>query len=275
MNCYALRSLFFYLCLGLILSSCEDDISAGNNPSSITINDRERLGDIIRNALLRPNSCYSYYDEASFPDLYSHLNELYEQMYFVKRDVGDWNTSRKWKVLVLRTDEQIATTLPGGHFVISKGFMQLFKYEYELLYVMSFECVLMSERYLLEQMAQDVDNIADLRELAETGNPITALDIACEIFENLSFSTDIVREADAKCIQNICENSLYKVDGLRAFWDKLNVDQHWLRTRTSDINRDDFIRDLMLEHSCEDPNRLKFTNKGESYYEDVILNFLN
>lgn len=274
-----LRILQFMTILAIVtvsLFSCQEDPGGPlEDPESLTMADRRALGDLIVEAIKDPNSGFNIYSPEEFPDLNAHFQELYNQAYFVKADIADWDVSDPLSVIILKNEEQIATVLPGGHFVISKGFAKLFTKEYELFYVMAFEFELMNENHLLESMAQFVENISDLRELAENGDVQRALEIGTEIFNGISYDSQIVTQMDELAIKNICENSSFKSDGLRAFWSQLNPDDQWLSTRVSPINRNDLVKDLMLNQvpDCT-VGKVKATSKGEDYYVNRILRFL-
>lgn len=258
------------------LFSCQEDPGGPlENPTSLTLQDRRELGDLIVNAIKDPNSGFNIFSQEEFPDLNDHFNDIYSQAYFIEANIAGWDTSIPPQVIILKNDEQIASALPGGHFVISKGLAKLFTKEYELFYVMAFEFHLMNENHLLNNIAQFVENISDLREIAANGDQETALEIGREIFDNISFDSQIVNQMDELTVNNICSNSRFKADGLRAFWNELNFDDQWLSTRASSINRDEVIKDLVNNHipDCT-ADRIRATSKGEDYYVNRILRFL-
>jgi len=264
----------FFLLVTFCLVSCQED-PITTDPGDLLKVERQNLGDILLDAIKSDASNISYYSEESFPDLYQHFNKLYRQVYQVDRDISDWDTDHEIKVLIIRNKEQIATCLPGGHLIISQGLANLFTYEYELIYVMAFEFNLMNEGNLLENMGQFVENITELRDLAKNGDPAKATEIALDILrDQISFEPELTENIDKLTVDNICQNTNFKVDGLREFYGDLIESEQWFNTRESFSNRINSLVRYMVDQECTGENKIRYTSKGENYYEDIIKDFL-
>ncbi len=271
-----IRNILFLLVTLTLISCQEDPISV--DPGDLTLAERQNLGDVLLDAIKSDESNIGYYASESFPDMQKHFDQLYRQVYQIDRDIAGWDTNHKPEVLVIRNSEQIATCLPGGHFIISQGLANLFTYEYELVYVMAFEYNLMNERSLLDNIAQFVENSAELRSIAKNGDKVKAIEIALEILynqEQFIFESDVVSENDKLTVNTICSHTNYKVDGLQAFHDDLISTDHWSNTRKSGSRRITNLVDYMVETGCTGEDRNRWTSKGEFYYQGPIKNFLN
>lgn len=268
-----IRISFFLLVTFCLISCQEDPITTG--PGDLTQTERQQLGDILLDALKSDASNISYYAEESFPDLQEHFTELYRQVYQIEGKISGWDPDHEVEVLIIRNKEQIATCLPGGHFIISQGLANLFTYEYELIYVMAFEFHLMNEGYLLESMGQFVENITELNDLAKNGDTAKATEIGLDLLrQQVSFEPELTAIIDQLTVDNICTNTNFKVDGLREFYDDLIDTEQWLGTRLSFPDRTTSLVNYMVSQECTGENKIRYTSKGEHYYEDIIKGFL-
>ena len=269
----SLRNILILL-TALVLTSCQVD-PITTDPQDLSEAERQELGDVLLEALKSDASNIAFYPEESFPQLYEHFDNLYRQVYLIDRDVAMWPTDHEIEVLIIRNNEQIATCLPGGHFVISQGLANLFTFEYELIYVMAFEFNLMLNGDLLENMGQFVRNITELRDIAENGDVDRATEIALDLLRHeIVFEADLVSLNDERTVNTICGNTNYKVDGYREFFEELIPPDQWDITRKSFPNREQALIDYMVETKCTGEDRVRATTLGENYYEDVIKNFL-
>ena len=255
-----LRKKYFFLFFiigGLSFFSCrKENVIA---PSAFTKEKREMLGDQIRIAIASDSINFPILSRNSQADsAYWYIQKLYNQANNVyKIDgqsvIGDrWDRNREWLVTILHLDNiKTAFTTPGGHMYISTGLLKSLEKEYELYYILTFEAILMHEKYLLNRLINEF-NTNTLNNLVQGIPPAfgssTLLDVSMMLGE-LKFDETMTSEMDELAVSLICQTSIFDRTGIISIMDLLDeVDTKWMQTRISyDYrNQEDYILNLPI-----------------------------
>ena len=255
---------FAFVCL----YACQD-VDTVVSPEAFQKIEQEDLGDQLWEALTKEGSTFDILDRDSNEVLYTHVEALYQQSYFILRSKQGWTSSRDWRIAIFVDENQSAFTFPGGNMMISTGMLKIFRKEFELFYLMSFENTLMDSGYLFANFLTFVEDSIDVEKLIEQNNMEEAYVLAQDMVERLEFNAFISEEIDINAMEWICQSSNYRVDGLLAFLPKLDDNSNWLQSRMSSINRAETVRENYLNLNCDNDGRA--TSLGNSYYIDVIL----
>jgi len=212
---------------------------------------REVLGDLMLKAIQNNPDSFSIVPNASpYDTVYNFVQSLYNQSILgLRADVQSpsnnrWDSERLWELTILDNEETLDLfILPGGHVLISTGFLLAIKEEYELYYLLSFEAQLMNERFLLNRLIQDYNSITLMNVMNDPGalaNQITAEIITNELDE-IIFDPEVTIGLDEVTASHICESSLYDNKGLATVLERINSstvsNSPWLKSRTSYTNR--------------------------------------
>lgn len=247
-------------------------------PSDFTKDKREKLGDLIQEAIADdPSNFPTLATSYPYDSTYWYVQKLYDQaINSIKIDANApkdnrWNRDREWSVTILKKDfEKSAFVLPGGHLYITTGLMKSLDMEYQLYYILAFEASLMNERFLLNRLINEyntttLDNI--LRGIPPTGNEPSLFEVALTI-DDVDFDEDIVEDIDLDAISLICKTSIFDRAGIISILDVLDEsDTKWLQTRKSYNFRDQI--DYILNVPVDDGNCGTFTSNGG--YQKYIL----
>ncbi|MEL6922810.1 MAG: hypothetical protein AAFO94_02100 [Bacteroidota bacterium] len=239
---------------------------------------RERIGDLIKAHIEAESSMYDILpNHAPYDTIYDYIQLLYNQATNAIRvdnrspSSDRWDFDRTWQIIILQNDfDRIAFALPGGHLCISTGFLKTLEREYELFYVLAYEAAMLDKRILLNGLLAEF-NSQVLLEFATgvyaPGDEKTQELVAS--FFTLGYDEMLVAEADKAAAQIICQTSLYDRFGLLPILDRLNNNDHWLRTRpkyAGRSNRDNLER-YPVEGRCGD---LKTNGGYRKYVRDKL-----
>lgn len=245
-------------------------------PSEITKQQREQLGNTIRDAILDdPHNFTVLENLPDYVELRNHLEELYRQaIYSIREDATSgadkWTNTRKWEVHILVSPEKQAFCLPGGHFFISTGFLKAIEQDYELYYLMTFEALLMNERHLFNKLISLANNPATLVEVAETTKSdegINAMLLGINIAYDIQFlDGGIIQQLDDLTLVTICESSSIDIMGVLPVLEFLHNGDIWLNNRPSYSNRAQYIdqHEIKTLSDCID-NTKKWTKLSGTY----------
>ena len=259
---YILFSLIFGV---LIISSCrKENVTA---PSEFTKEKREILGDLMKVSIASDMITFPILQQSGIHDsTYWYIQKLYNQAINVLQIDGQspsdnrWDKTRDWKITILDLDaERTAFIIPGGHLYISTGLLKSLKKEYELYYILTFEAVLMNERYLLNRMINEF-NTTTLNNFVvgiptPPGSP-TMVEVATMLGE-IEFDEEMTFEIDEQVVSLICKTSLFDRTGIVSIMDLLDPEHtKWMQTRKSYDYRNqlDYIINLPVEtgNDCGD-----------------------
>jgi len=236
---YLLLSLFFGV---LLISSCrKESITA---PSDFTKEKREILGDLMQVSIATETSIFPTLQQSGIHDsTYWYIQKLYDQAINSLQIDGQspsddrWNKTREWDITILDLDtEKTAFIIPGGHLYISTGLLKSLNKEYELYYILTFEAILMNERYLLNRMINEF-NTTTLNNFVvgippPPGSP-KMVEVAT-MLGDIEFDEEMTNEIDEKVVSLICKTSLFDRTGIVSIMDQLDPEHtKWLQTRKS------------------------------------------
>lgn len=263
---YFLLSLIFGV---LIISSCrKENITA---PSEFTKDKREILGDLMKVSISSDVTTFPTLQQSGIHDsTYWYIQKLYDQAINILQIDGQspsddrWNKNRDWEVTILDLDsEKTAFVIPGGHLYISTGLLKSLKKEYELYYILTFEAILMNERYLLNRMINEF-NTTTLNNFVvgippPPGSP-TMVEVAA-MLGDIDFDEEMTNEVDEKAVSLICKTSLFDRTGIVSIMELLDSEHtKWMQTRKSYDYRSqlDYILNLPVEtgNDCGDVRAL-------------------
>lgn len=249
--------------------SCEQSGGDVISPDDFQKIDQEELGDQLWSALTGIDTPFDILPKEEHDFLYDHLETLYKQSYYILRAKRGWSTSRDWKIAIFQSDDQAAFAFPGGNMMISTGMLKSFRKEYELFYLLSFENSLMDSGHLFANFLTFVEDSIDIEKLIEEADREKALEIGMQMFDRLEFNALITEEIDLAAMQWICESSNFRVDGITAFYNRLEEDSSWLTTRMSSLNRISSVISNFLSLECS--NETRITSLGNDFYVNEIL----
>ena len=187
------------------------------------------------------------------------------------RGSNGWTNSRDWKIAVIEDENQGAFTLPGGNIIITTGFLKVFRAEYELYYLFSFENALMNnEEIYFANIVSFIENTIDLQNLIQIPNPERALEIGIELYEKQSFGEFQIAEIDRLAMELICESGSWRNDGLIQFINRMNPEAPWRISRPGTFNRIDIILSNGIDIGCDN----KVRERTPNFYIDNILSLI-
>lgn len=275
------KSFVFLLCCAIstLIFSCKGGTFEVPSPEEFTKANREELGEIIYSTILQTNQFQLLPNLPPYDtSVYWYVQTLYNQATLSLRldnqspSSNRWNQTRNWEVNIIQDDNlKIAFTIPGGYLFISTGLLKLFKEDFELYYVLSFEGILMNDRYLLTRMIEEYNSLTLINILQgkATATEISKKIVAEEL-PTLVFDSNIVRDLDSKAVQDICESSIFERQGIVPLlnnYSKNEVD--WLRTRETYSARADEIPFYSTENGliC---GEVRNTGKYQQYVLDIL-----
>ena len=271
-NNFLLAFLFGML---VLISSCrKEDIPA---PSEFTKEKREQLGDLMKVAIATDMSQFPILPQNSqYDSTYWYVQKLYNQAINVLKNDGNspsddrWDKSREWEVTILDLEmERTAFITPGGHLYISTGLLKSLNKEYELYYILTFEAILMQERYVLNRLINEF-NTTTLNNFVlgvppPPGSP-TLTDVA-KMLGEIDFDEEMTREVDEYAVSLICKSSIFDRTGIVNIMTTLEVDEtKWMQTRRSYDYRSQLDYILNLPVSTGDDCGTFRTNGGYQKY---------
>ncbi len=267
-RCSQSALLLCLLALGLA-SSCDNRISDSVfNPALITELGQEALGDQIFDALTSSSSPYNVLSQAEHEQLYKYVDQLYLQSYRVLRATDNWTKERVWRLAIIEDEIEGAFTLPGGNIIITTGMLKVFRAEYELYYLLSFENALMNnEEIYISNLVSFIENTIGIEDLINNPDPARALEIGIELYEQQAFDAQGVAEIDRLAMELICDSGSWRNDGLIQFLNGLSPNSVWKNSRQSSLNRIDLIINNSQEIDCGNLVRERSLN----FYVDNIL----
>lgn len=250
---------WLWLLLAVAMSACVKEANLPQ-PSSFDKDNREQLGDLIREAILADTENFPFLPNVAPYDttVYWYLQRLYDQVTNeIRLDNRSpkndrWDPDRTWKVRVLNIDsDKIAFSLPGGHFYISTGFLKAMEMEYELYYLLAFEASMVQERLVLNRLISEYNSqfLFDLAEGKTDNKDIAPADIALAFLE-MEYEPETVEIADKAAANLICESSIYSRLGLIPLFKILRANDHWMWTRSSYPGRT--LEELLQAFQLED-----------------------
>lgn len=273
--------LFLTFLIGILaFSSCRKEELP--SPSEFNKEKRELLGDLMKIAITS--------DVANFPILsqtgeqdstYWYIQKLFDQAINVLKTDGQspsdnrWDKNRKWQISILDNDiEKTAFITPGGHLYLSTGLLKSLEKEYELYYILTFEALLMHERYVLNRLINEFNtttlNNFVVGVLPPPGSP-TLNDVAT-MLGDIVYDEEMTREIDEKTVALICKSSIFDRTGIISIMENLDPEYtKWMQTRlTYDYrNQLDFILNLPVDTSGDCGN---FRSNGG--YRQYVLDRL-
>lgn len=265
--------LVFVLCYLLFTAATCVETSPGPSAVDFTKEKREQLGDLLSATIEQSPEIYTLLDRRSKRDsvIVTYLQALYDQVtQEIRQDrqansSDRWNPNRTWQVVVLNDDRRYAFSLPGGHFYISTGFLGSLSKGFEIYYLMAFEAVNVSGRYLIDNLISkyNTPTLFDIVDNGEQSNNPSLLDIAAVLQRDLDFQDDIIREIDTQTAELICATSIFDRFGVQTILENIDTQEQWRDTRPSYDDRLQFIRDLDVE-GCG-------TIKSTGLYEKMVL----
>lgn len=243
--------------LFFVATTCEEGIEPGPQPEDITKEKRERLGNLIHEAILTAPNDFPILDRSVKGDsvIQNYLQTIYNQAtYRIRLDrssISDnrWDIERPWQVTVIDDPNRFAFSAPGGYFYISSGFLEGLSKGYEIYYLMAFEAINISEDFLLESLIREY-NIATILSLVDqptSFSPLVLTEIVKFIRKDLVYETSVVKEMDELTAQLICETSVFDRFGIIPILNAIDFREQWRDTRPSYSDRLEFINSLRIE----------------------------
>ena len=220
-------------------------------PSEFSKNQREILGEKIQIAIA--------FDDENFPVLpnippydttvYWFVQTLYNQvtnsLRIDNQSPSDdrWDATKEWPITILDLPEKNAFILPGGNLYLTTGLLKALESDHELYYFLSFEALLMSERYLLTRLIGDFNTniLSNISNGQPSPNGTTSNTLATAI-SRIDFTPDIVQELDGLVAELICESSRMDRFGLERILNIADDDWVWMTTRTNYSDRIEYLQ---------------------------------
>ena len=272
---YGIKGLIFLLLSYVILtaSTCEETANVGPTAADFTKQKRELFGDLLKQTIEQASDEYVLLNSQSKGDsvITTYLQTLYDQAtQEIRQDrqstpSNRWNSDRKWKVVVLYDENRYAFSLPGGHLYISTGFLSSLSKGYEIYYLMAFEAINISERYLIDNLIAEYNTatLFDLLKTKETSTNPSLLAIVKLLKDDLAFQADVIKEIDRKTGELICETSIFDRFGIQPILEILSSNEQYRDTRPSYANRIEYLSELNID-GCG-------TIKSTGLYEKMVL----
>ena len=274
---YGIKGLTFLLLLYLVFtaSTCVEEADYGPSAEDFTKEKREMLGDLLLTTIINNPLEFTPLSETTKESekITHYLQTLYDQAtHEIRQDrqstpTNRWNPERNWQVTVLSDDQRYAFSLPGGHFLVSTGFLRSMGKGYEIYYLMAFEAINVSERHLIDNLIAEYNTatLFDLLESQETSNNPSLMDIVLLIKNELAFQDDVIKDIDKRTGELICETSIFDRLGIQPIL-KIMEEQgaeQYRTTRPSYANRSQYVHDLEID-GCG-------TIKSTGLYEKMVL----
>ncbi|MCC6723258.1 MAG: M48 family metalloprotease [Saprospiraceae bacterium] len=258
----------------ILFFACQGDLPDISDEQSFPKEKLETLGSMLRNELLIQHEFLaeqSPYDTSVYWYVQTLYNQVTNVMHLDKQSpvFNKWDQERLWKVYVIKSEERLAFTLPGGDFFISTAMLKSFEKDYELYALMSFEAKLMNDGHLLSQWLKSYNSLTinNLIEGKDQPNPLTAEALATEMLD-ITFAPTVVETVDKSSIDNTCNTSILSPLGLMPFIENAEFSSSkWLQTRPSYDGREQLLPDF-ADDNC------KARQQG-SNYERFVLKPLN
>jgi hypothetical protein len=272
---YGIKGLLSLLLTYLIFtaSTCVENAEPGPTSDDFTKLKREQLGDLLAQTIEQTPAEFTVLDRRSKRDsiIVTYLQSLYDQVTMdIRRDrqssISDrWDAEREWNVVVLDDENRFAFSLPGGHFYISTGFLKSLSKGYEVYYLMAFEAVNISDKYLIDNLISEYGTatLFDVIDQAAAATAPSLLDLALIIKKDLAFTNDIIKEIDKKTGALICDTSIFDRFGVKTILESLTTQEQWRDTRPSYSNRLEYIANLDIK-GCG-------SVKSTGLYEKLVL----
>jgi len=273
---YGIKGLIFLLSSFFIFtaSTCVETVEPGPTAADFTKEKREILGDLLKETIEHIPE-FALLDRQSKRDsvIVNYLQTLYDQAtQEIRPDrlstpSNRWNPEREWQVVVLHDERRYAFSLPGGHFYVSTGFLGSLSSGYEIYYLMAFEAINISERYLVNNLIAEYGTatLLDIIEAEEHSTNPSLADIVKLLIEDISFQGEEIREIDQKTGELICETSIFDRFGIQPILEIISSDaqEQYRDTRPSYANRVAYISELPID-GCG-------TIKSTGLYEKMVL----
>lgn len=247
--------------LFFVATTCEEGIEPGPQPEDITKEKRERLGDLVHNAILSAPNDFPLLDRSVKGDsvIQNYLQTLYNQStYRIRLDRSSikdnrWDLDRPWQVTVIDDPNRFAFSAPGGYFYISSGFLAGLGKGYEIYYLMAFEAINVSENFLLNSLIREynISTLLSLTDHPDSFSPLALTEIAEFIQKDLAYETSVVKEIDELAAQLICETSVFNRFGIIPILDIINYREQWRDSRPSYSDRLEYINSLRIDKCGE------------------------
>ncbi len=273
---YGIKGLTFLLLSYFIFtaSTCVETVEPGPTAADFTKEKREKLGDLLKETIEQSTE-FDLLDRQSKRDsvIVNYLQTLYDQAtQEIRPDrlstpSNRWNPEREWQVVVLNDEKRYAFSLPGGHFYVSTGFLGSLSRGYEIYYMMAFEAVNISERYLIDNLIAEYSTatLIDIIEAEEESTNPSLSDIVKLLIEDIAFKDDEIKAIDQKTGELICETSIFDRFGIQPILEIISSDaqEQYRDTRPSYANRVEYISELAID-GCG-------TIKSTGLYEKMVL----
>ena len=262
--------LFYFI---FTASTCVEKAEFVSTAEDFTKQNRELLGDLLMKTIEQAPNEFKLLNRQSKRDsvIINYLQTLYDQAtQEIRQDrqstpSNRWNPERQWNVFVLHDEDRYAFSLPGGYFYVSTGFLGSLSKGYEIYYLLAFEAVNVSERYLIDNLIDtyNTETLLDMVENQETSTDPSLLDIVRILKDDLAFQDDVIKEIDRKTGELICETSIFDRFGIQPILEKLTTQEQYRDTRPSYANRVEYISELAI-NNCG-------TIKSTGLYEKMVL----
>ncbi len=253
--------LLLLVYLLLVTTNCTEGIEPGPAPEDLTKEKRERLGNLLHEAILSSPNDFPLLDRSEKGDsvIQNYLQTVYNQatnrIRLDRSSIKDnrWDLDRLWQVTVIDDPNRFAFSAPGGYFYISSGFLAGLGKGYEIYYLMAFEAINISEDFLLNTLIREysISTLLSLADQPESFSPLVLTEIVEFIQRDLVYETSIVQEIDGLTAQLICETSVFNRFGIIPILDVIDFREQWRDTRPSYSDRLEYINSLRIDRCGE------------------------
>lgn len=242
----------------LVASTCEETADPGPLPEDLTKERRERLGEILHDAILQSPRDFPILDRASKGDsvIQEYLQALYNQATQRIRldrsspETNRWQQDRDWLVTVIDDPNRFAFSLPSGYFYISTGFLESIQKGYEIYYLLAFEATNVNQQYLLENLSNQygISTLVDIAENPTSFSPLAIEEILEFLQKDIEYEPTIIQEIDEATAELICSSSIFDRFGVVPLLSILNEREQWRDTRPSYTDRLQFLTSLPIDN---------------------------
>ncbi len=260
----------------LVASTCEEAADPGPLPEDLTKEKRERLGEILHEAILQSPRDFPILNRGTKGDsvIQQYIQTLYNQAtQRIRLDRSSpennrWKSDREWLVTIIDDPNRFAFSTPSGYFYISKGFLESIQKGYEIYYLLAFEATNVNNQYLLENLSNKygISTLVDLAENPASYSPLAMEEILEFLQKEIEYEPTIIQEIDEATAQLICTSSIFDRFGIVPLLDILNAREQWRDTRPSYADRLQFLHSLPLD-GCGDI-------KATGAYQKMVLDNL-
>ena len=245
----------------LVTTNCTEEFEPGPTPEDITKEKRERLGNLLHEAILSAPNDFPLLDRSERGDsvIQNYLQTLYNQatnrIRLDRTSIIDnrWDLDRSWQVTIIDDPNRFAFSAPGGFFYISSGFLASLGKGYEIYFLMAFEGINISEEFLLNSLIREysISTLLSLTDQPEAFSPLAFTEIVDFIRKELIYDSSIVQEIDGLTAQLICETSVFNRFGIIPILDVIDFREQWRETRPSYSDRLEYINALRVDRCGE------------------------